>query len=159
MDLDLCPRTTRLWAMRGHPLTVVTPGDNVKRTVFGAISHLGKFYYSIRAKKNSKEFLAFIKGLFSRVICEGQKVLMIMDSYSIHRAKKVEEFVESLDGQLRIAFLPKYCPQDNPQESVWSLVHRRALHNCFHKTIEERIQWTRRFLAQIQHQDLSHIVS
>lgn len=115
MDIDLCARTTRLWAMRGHPLTVVTPGYNKKRTVFGATSHTGKFYYSIRARKTAKEFLGFLKGLFGRVINKGQKVLLIMDSYSIHRAMKVREFVESLKGQL------PFCPN-----TVRKTIHKRV---------------------------------
>ena len=45
MDLDWNPRTPRVWARKGEPMRVMTPGTNEKKTVFGAVSPEGKLYY------------------------------------------------------------------------------------------------------------------
>ena len=150
MDLDWNPRTTRVWARKGKPMRVMTPGKNEKKTVFGAVSPEGRFYYSIRERKRSSEFIAFLKYLLGRVADGGQHLLMILDRYGIHLAKAVERFVEATQGRLRLLWLPTYCPNDNPQEKIWSRLQRAVLHNCYHDSLAEREIVTRRELARIQ---------
>jgi transposase len=47
---------------------------------------------------------------------------LIVDRGSAHRAKKVSAFVQTLDGKLRLFFLPPYSPDRNPDELVWSVL-------------------------------------
>jgi transposase len=150
MDLDWNPRTTRVWARKGKPMRVMTPGKNEKKTVFGAVSPEGRLCYSVHERKRSLEFVAFLKYVLGRVACAGQRVLMILDSYGIHIAKVVERFVESTQGRLRLLWLPSYCPNDNPQEKIWSRLQRAVLHNCYHDSLAERESVTRRYLARMQ---------
>jgi transposase len=150
MDLDWNPRTTRVWARKGNPMRVMTPGQNEKKTVFGAVSPEGKLCYSIQERKRSLEFIAFLKYVLGRVAGAGQRVLMILDGYGIHIAKIVERFVESTQGRLRLLWLPRYCPNDNPQEKIWSRLQRAVLHNCYHDSLAERENVTRRHLARLQ---------
>ncbi len=89
MDLDWNPRITRVWAKRGRPMRVMTPGQNEKKTVFGAVSVAGKVYYSIQARKRAVNFLAFLEHVLQRVAKAGQQVLLILDHYGIHTAKTV----------------------------------------------------------------------
>jgi transposase len=44
----------------------------------------------------------------------------------VHRSKKVAQFVESLEGKLRLFFLPPYAPEVNPDELVWNDVKNTA---------------------------------
>ena len=150
MDLDWNPRTTRVWARKGKPMRVMTPGKNEKKTVFGAVSTSGRLYYSIHARKRSLEFIAFLKHVLARVARAGQRVLLILDGYGIHIAKVVERFVDSTQGRLRFLWLPRYCPNDNPQEKIWSRLQRAVLHNCYHDSLAEREAVTRRYLARLQ---------
>ena len=150
MDLDWNPRTTRVWARTGKPMQVMTPGKNEKKTVFGAVSPEGRLYYSIHQRKRSVEFIAFLKHVLGRVADAGQRVLMILDSYGIHIAKVVERFVAATGGRLRLLWLPSYCPNDNPQERIWSRLQRTVLHNCYHDSLAERECVTRRYLARLQ---------
>jgi transposase len=157
MDLDWNPRTTRVWAPKGQPLRVMTPGKNEKRTVFGAVSVEGRLCYSIQERKRSLEFIAFLKYVLGRVADGGQRVLMILDRYGIHIAKVVARFVEATGGRLRLLWLPCYCPNDNPQEKIWSRLQRAALHNCYHDSLGEREAVTRRYLARLQQIGCSHL--
>ena len=150
MDLDWNPRITRVWAHKGQPMRVMTPGKNEKKTIFGAVSPEGRLCYSIQERKRSPEFLAFLKYVLGRVAGAGQRVLMILDGYGIHLAKIVERFVVSTQGRLRLLWLPRYCPNDNPQEKIWSRLQRAVLHNCYHASLAERERATRRYLARLQ---------
>jgi len=159
MDLDWNPRITRVWAKRGRPMRVMTPGQNEKKTVFGAVSVAGKVYYSIQARKRAVNFLAFLEHVLQRVAKAGQHVLLILDHYGIHTAKTVERFVAETEGRLRPSAdgLPSYCPDDNPQEKVWSHLQRTVLHNCYHHSLAEREAVTRRHLARLQRTGCFHL--
>lgn len=137
---------------------VMTPGQNKKKTVFGAISPSGQVYYSIQLRKRAVNFLAFLKHLLGRVAKPGQVVLMILDHYGIHTAKIVMRFLDKAGGQLRSAWLPSYSPKDNPQEKVWSHVQKAVLHNCYHDTLAEREAVTRRHLARLQKSGCFHLL-
>lgn len=150
MDLDWNPRTTRVWARRGQPMWVMTPGENAKKTVFGAVSTEGRLYYCIQQHKRAVNFIAFLKHLLRRVAEVGQRVLLILDGYGIHTAKLVERFVEAMQGRLQLLWLPRYCPNDNPQERIWSSLQRAVLHNSYHASLAQREAVTRRYLARLQ---------
>ena len=124
--------------------------------MFGAVSVTGKLYYSIQPRKRAVNFVAFLKHLLGRVAKPDQSVLMILDHYGIHTAKLVERFLEETGGRLHFAWLPSYCPDDNPQEKVWSHVQKAVLHNCYHDTMAEREAVTRRHLARLQKKDCFH---
>jgi transposase len=83
-------------------------------------------------------------------------LLMILDHYGIHAAG-VQRFVAQTEGRLRFAWLPSYCPDDNPQEKVWSHVQKAVLHNCYHDTLAERERATRRHLACLQKSGCFHV--
>ncbi len=89
MDLDWKPHTTRVWARRGEPMWVMTPGQNKKKTVFGALSTDGRLFYSIKEHKRAVNFIEFLEYLLGRVAAARQRVLMILDRYGIHTAKVV----------------------------------------------------------------------
>ena len=46
------------------------------------------------------------------------------DGHPTHKAKLVKKYVESLNSQLKLFFLPPYSPQLNPDETVWAHVKR-----------------------------------
>ena len=49
-------------------------------------------------------------------------VFLILDNLSVHKAPPVKEYVASLDGRLKLFFLPGYSPELNPDEWVWKNV-------------------------------------
>jgi len=162
MDLDWNPRITRVWAKRGRPMRVMTPGKNKKKTVFGAVSVEGKLYYSIQERKRAVNFIAFVKQLLHRVAELGQSAEggLILDHYGIHTAKVVQRFLAETQGRLHLVWLPSYCPNDNPQEKVWSHVQRAVLHPPeadYHDSLAEREAVTRRHLARLQRNGCFHV--
>lgn len=75
----------------------------------------------------------------------------------IHTAKVVMRFVAETEGRLQLVWLPSCCPDNNPQEKVWSQVQRAVLHNCYHDSLAEREAVTRRHLAGSQQTGCFHI--
>ncbi len=75
----------------------------------------------------------------------------------IHTAKVVMRFVAETEGRLQLVWLPSCCPDNNPQEKVWSQVQRAVLHNCYHDSLAEREAVTRRHLAGLQQTGCFHI--
>jgi transposase len=103
-------------------------------------------------------FLAFVKQLLQRVAKAGHVVLLILDHYGIHTAKVVARFVAETEGRLQLIWLPSYCPNDNPQEKVWSHLQRAVLHNCYHDSLAEREAVTRRHLARLPTTGCLHLL-
>lgn len=61
-------------------------------------------------------FIEFLK----RLIVGAKRVIyLIVDRGPAHVAKKTKAFVESLNGSLRLFYLPPYSPDRNPDELVW----------------------------------------
>ncbi|MBF0562549.1 MAG: transposase, partial [Alphaproteobacteria bacterium] len=45
-----------------------------------------------------------------------RKVFLIVDRHSVHKAKKVEEWLAEHEDKIRLFFLPSYSPELNPDE-------------------------------------------
>ena len=62
-------------------------------------------------------FIEFLKRLLHNQTCP---IYLIVDQHSTHRARAVQDFVQSTNGRLRLFFLPPYSPELNPDELVWN---------------------------------------
>ncbi len=61
----------------------------------------------------------FIEFLRRLMVGTRNKIFLIVDRGPAHVAKKTKAFVASLDGKLRLFYLPPYSPDRNPDELVW----------------------------------------
>ncbi len=78
----------------------------------------------VRGRVGAAVFINFLKRLI-----HGQRhaIFMIVDGHPSHRAKKVKDYVDSLQGRLRLFFLPPYSPELNPDELVWNDVKNNGI--------------------------------
>ena len=53
--------------------------------------------------------------------------ILIVDGHPSHRANAVKGYVDSLEGRLKLFFLPPYSPELNPDELVWNDVKNNAV--------------------------------
>jgi transposase len=58
-------------------------------------------------------------------------VFLVLDGHSAHKARLVSEYVASLEGSLRLFFLPPYSPELNPDEQVWNHVKHHGVGRMF----------------------------
>ena len=65
-----------------------------------------------------------------------KKFVLILDNASYHTSSRVDEFIKSTKGDIKLIFLPSYTPQLNAIETQWRVLKRRLAGRYF-KTIEE----------------------
>lgn len=68
---------------------------------------------------NSNKFIEFLKRFHE----DRKKKTLILDGHPIHKTKKVNEYLNSINNEIKIYFIPWYSPELNPDEQVWNQVH------------------------------------
>lgn len=116
------------WAPVGHTPVVRDSGDRKAVKMISAISPKGLLRFQVReGSMNAASFIDFLKSLLKSV--DAKKIFLIVDGSSIHKAKKVKEFLgkDDIKDRLEIFILPGYSPELNPDEWVWNNVKNARL--------------------------------
>ena len=108
----------RTWGKRGETPVVVATGARHGMSLISAITSRGHMRFMI-LEKGSVDANVFIEFLKRLIAGAKRTIYLIVDRGSAHRAKRTKAFVDSLDGKLRLFFLPPYSPDRNPDELVW----------------------------------------
>jgi transposase len=88
----------------------------------------GLFYGVITSfKVNACRFRRFLCHLKHELRTD--KILVICDNASFHKAKWLQEWVVSNQAWLRVEFLPAYSPDFNPIERLWRFLKAEFFHN------------------------------
>jgi len=115
--LQLLPVLRAMWQWAGQQLRIPTPGNNVTRTLFGALNPFsGDWTYLVRAAARKEDFLAFLEHLLE--LYPGRSILLIVDNFSSHTAYAVADWL-TLHPRLQLFYLPLYCSHLNPVEAIW----------------------------------------
>jgi transposase len=93
---------------------------------------------------NADTFIEFIKRL---LVGAKRKIFLIVDGGP---AKKTKTFVESLQGRLRLFFLPPYSPDRNPDELVWKRVKADTVGRMVVTSKGDLVQKVRSSLLSLQ---------
>jgi len=136
VDVHLNPKIGADWMLVGQQKVVVTPGQNVKRYVAGALdvrTHCVRWVTATH--KRSGLFIALLEHL-SRTYRYAQRIHVIVDNYSIHSSRQTTLALASLP-RIKLHFLPPYAPQFNPIERVWLDLHAAVTRNHRCSTIDE----------------------
>ena len=105
----------------GQTPVVTKTGERKAIKMVSAISPKGELRFQVHeGRMNGGRFIEFLKALLGSV---PGKIFLVVDGSSVHKAKKVREFVENeTGGRLQVFFLPSYSPELNPDEWVWNNV-------------------------------------
>jgi len=111
----------RTWGKKGETPIVLSTGKRYRMSMISAITSKGHLRFMIKERGgvNADVFIEFLKRL---LIGAKQKIFLIVDRGPAHTAKKTSAFIKSLNGALRVFFLPPYSPDKNPDELVWKHV-------------------------------------
>ena len=146
VDIDFNPKIGRDWMLPGTQRLVVTPGQNKKHYVAGALNaKTRKLVWVEHHKKNSSLFCKLVWRLLQqhrRAKC----VHLILDNYIIHKSEFTQRVLRSMSHRLRLHFLPPYCPDHNPIERVWRDMHAAVTRNHRCKTFIDLCQRVIEFL-------------
>jgi len=158
VDIHLNPRIGRDWMLRGRQKLVLTPGQNRKRCLAGALDVNGRdLVFVSSAPKNSDLFPALLEKLRTHHP-RARRIHLVLDNYGIHSSRRVRAYLAEHGPLFRLHFLPPYSPEHNAIERLWCEVHANVTrnvtrnHRC--KTIEElvrRVAWhLRRHAARLR---------
>ena len=119
----------RDWCLPGQCRVVLTPGNNQKRYLAGALhSRTGQLTWVEGRSKASALFIQLLWRLAGEYR-DARRLHLILDNAAIHRSKKVMRALAQLGGRVVLHFLPPYCPQANRIERVWLDLHANVTRN------------------------------
>jgi transposase len=117
------------WAPRGKTPVVRVTGQRFSLNMISAISPKGSLRFMVvRGGVGARVFIEFLKRLMHG---RRRAVFLVVDGHPAHRSKSAKSYVDSLDGKLKLFFLPPYSPELNPDEFVWNDVK----HNGVRRTL------------------------
>ena len=147
VDINLNPDIGCMWMRRGQQAEVVTPGDNVKKYLAGALHwRTGTLLAPVTgSRRNGALVVAHLEELCRRL--RRYKVIhVIWDSPKFHLCKAVQKVVKAQEGRLVLHQLPKYAPECNPVERVWWHLREEITRNHRCRTIAELVDLVFRWL-------------
>jgi transposase len=148
LDIHLLPKVGYQWMPQGETVQLVTPGQNQKRYLAGALEpKTGRLVHCVGLRKTNALFRALLDRL-DWVYPQAQfdKVYVVVDNYGIHKAKAVARWLAA-HPRFELLFLPTYCPKANPIERAFEDVHDKCTRNHRRKRIEELLGDVERHLA------------
>lgn len=127
------------WSPKGKMPVVKSTGSRFRVNLISAISARGALrFMATEDRLTADVFCRFLNRLIAG---ETRPVYLIVDNHSVHRSRKVREFVESTKGRLRIFYLSPYSPELNPDELVWNYVKN---HYVGRERVQNKQQLTQR---------------
>ncbi|WP_234485026.1 IS630 family transposase [Noviherbaspirillum pedocola] len=116
--------TGTTWAPVGETPVVAVTGRRFSLNMISAVSPRGDFRFMVHeGTVTAPVFKDFLSRL---MIGATRPVFVIVDGHPIHKSRLVQDYVDGLNGQLRLFYLPPYAPHLNPDEQVWAHVKRRV---------------------------------
>jgi transposase len=157
VDIHLNPKIGLDWMNRGQQKEVLTPGQNEKRYLAGAMNPgAGQLTVVEGVRKNSALFIEMLKAL-AEDYPEARRIHVVLDNYRIHSSQMTRLALAGYGGRIVLHFLPPYCPQENKIERLWLDLHSEVTRNHSCATMNELMRNVRHFLRKRPSTPLSKI--
>ena len=110
----------KTWALKGKTPVVRVTGRRYGTNSISAITSKGVLRFMLYQERfTTGLFVNFLRQL---MVNQKHPVTLIVDGHPVHKGKKVQEYITSTKGKLKMYFLPPYSPELNPDEQVWNNV-------------------------------------
>jgi putative transposase len=149
LDSHLLPKVGYAWMPQGSQLEVMTPGQNQKHYLAGALDlSTGTLHHCVGPRKTNALFRDLLTQLEARYPADRYtRLYVVVDNYKIHKAKAVEQWLAT-HPRVTLLLLPTYCPRANPIERAFGDVHDCCTRNHQRKRlpdlvadVEDHLQW------------------
>lgn len=149
VDVHLNPKIGLDWMVKGQQKEVLTPGQNEKQYLAGALNpKTGELTWVEGDSKNSLLFIQLLWKLHEQYP-NAKKIHVILDNYSIHSTEEVAKTLATKAGQrFELHFLPPYCPDHNKIERAWQDLHANVTRNHKCSDMSELMKNVRYYLRQ-----------
>jgi transposase len=124
----------RTWAPKGQTPVIQFHFNWNHLSVIAGLTRGNCLFRLHEGSIRKEEIVAFLKALKTHL---RRPLLVIWDGLRAHRSRLVREYLDTLDGHIRIAFLPPYAPDINPVEYLWAWLKRHALANYCPNNLDE----------------------
>lgn len=159
VDIHLNPKVGLDWMGYGQQKEVLTPGQNVKRYLAGAMNaKTGRLTWVEGDRKNSLLFIRLLHEL-RKAYPEAKVIHVVLDNYRIHSSEITRAVLASFERRIVLHFLPPYCPDENRIERLWLDLHAAVTRNHRCPDIESLMREVRRFLTGRSREALNSYVS
>lgn len=130
LDIHLLPKVGAMWMPKGTQVNVMTPGQNAKHYLAGALDvTTGQLWHCLGARKTNALFRELLDGLEARYPApQYRRLYVVVDNCNIHKAKAVGQWLAH-HPRVQLLFLPPYCPRANPIERAFGDVHDKCPRN------------------------------
>lgn len=150
---------------RGHQRKIPAPGTNVKRHENAATDwRTGDIVRARSEHRDAVTFCHVIDLCVARSAQRRRRTLVIVDNARIHRAETsnaVKALLARHGKHLRLAYIPAYAPDEEPQEQFWGTWRDHVTHNHQRRRITQLEKDSDRYFAWCaQHpQSVLHAIS
>ena len=124
LDSQWLPKVGCAWMPKGTQVEVMTPGQNQKYYLAGALDlATGTLHHCVGPRKTNglfRDLLACLEACYPADWYT--RLYVVVDHDSIHHAKAVEQWLAA-HPRLTLLWLPTYCPRANPIERAFGDVH------------------------------------
>lgn len=128
------PTRVRTWAPIGQTPVIQFHFNWTHVSVMAGLSRTQFVFRLYDGSVKKEQVVEFLKALKTQL---KRRLLIIWDGAKPHRSRLVRDYLDSLDGDIQMAFLPPYCPDLNPVEYLWAWMKRHALANYCPDTLNE----------------------
>jgi len=138
----------RTWGLKGKTPVISSTGQRFSSNMISTITNRGTLRFMVFTKRFTADvFIGFLRRLVGSV---DQKVYLIVDNHSVHRAKKVGKWLKKHKEQIAIFYLPPYSPELNPDELLNNDVKNNASKSYRPQNKTELVQNMRFYLRITQ---------
>ena len=149
VDIHLNPKIGVDWMPSGMQKTILTPGQNKKRYLAGALNaRTGRLTWVEYTSKASDLFIKQLWQLAKNDYPHASKIHLILDNYRIHKSERTKLALLALQNRVELHFLPPYCPDPNKIERVWKDLHANVTRNHRCKDMDELMREVNKYLRR-----------
>ncbi|KLW11696.1 hypothetical protein SK47_04385 [Enterobacter sp. BWH52] len=143
VDIHLNPKIGADWQVRGEQKRIVTPGQNEKYYLAGALHcGTGEVSYVGGSSKSSSLFISLLEHLRA-TYRRAKQLTLIVDNYIIHKSRETLRWLKD-NPKFRVIYQPVYSPWVNHVERLW-----QALHDTITRNHQCRSMW--QLLKKVRH--------
>ncbi|EGD9072747.1 IS630 family transposase, partial [Escherichia coli] len=148
VDIHLNPKIGADWQLRGQQKRVVTPGQNEKYYLAGALhSGTGKVSYVGGNSKSSALFISLLKRL-KATYRRAKTITLIVDNYIIHKSRETQSWLKE-NPKFRVIYQPVYSPWVNHVERLWQALHDTITRNHQCRSMWQLLKKVRHFMETV----------
>lgn len=148
VDIHLNPKIGADWQLRGQQKRVITPGQNEKYYLAGALhSGTGKVSYVGGSSKSSVLFINLLQHL-KATYRRAKTITLIVDNYVIHKSEKTQNCLKK-NPKIRVIYQPVYSPWVNHVERLWQALHDTITRNHKCRSMWQLLKKVRHFMKTV----------